>query len=200
MHDHEADALREVLNIGVGRAAAALSDMVGAEVALDVPRVRLSDRRTEAPEFRGCGRSMVELPFEGDVDGSAALVFLEDSAGRLVGLLAPAVRREGPPEATLREVVLTEVGNLVLNHVLGTLGDVCGRPFEYQPPRYRSPIDGFYATDDDAGEQRVLLADAHFAIAEKEIEGDILIVCPLDALPDVVATCRRILDGAGIAS
>ena len=51
----EIDALRELINIGVGRAAGALNDMVGAHVELRVPSVRLvstADIKEVITEFR----------------------------------------------------------------------------------------------------------------------------------------------------
>ena len=42
------DTITELLNIGMGRAAAALNDMVGEEVALSVPSVEVLSRRAAA--------------------------------------------------------------------------------------------------------------------------------------------------------
>ena len=44
LNELEIDALTEMVNIGVGRAATSLRDMVGEQVLLSVPRVNLVSR------------------------------------------------------------------------------------------------------------------------------------------------------------
>jgi len=57
------DTITELLNIGMGCAAAALSEMVGEEVALSVPCVEVLSRRDAAVLVRekGCERIVAVL-------------------------------------------------------------------------------------------------------------------------------------------
>ncbi len=57
MSEIEADSLMEIFNIGVGHAAAAMSDIVNEEVRMSVPSVRITTR-SEAADELGAGLSL----------------------------------------------------------------------------------------------------------------------------------------------
>ncbi|WP_380081229.1 chemotaxis protein CheC [Kluyvera intermedia] len=57
MSEIEADSLKEIFNIGVGHAAAAMSDIVNEEVRMSVPSVRITTR-SEAADELGAGLSL----------------------------------------------------------------------------------------------------------------------------------------------
>ena len=78
----EHDTISELINIGVGRAAASLSEMVDQPVELTVPTItfveRFSDSNlTSSPEEVV---SAVSQTFDGPFKGEAMLVFPENAA------------------------------------------------------------------------------------------------------------------------
>ena len=116
----ELDALTEMVNIGVNRAAASLREMVGEQVLLSVPKVTLVSRdraiailgENEISNLVG-----VHQVFEGEITGRA----LKDFANRDDVVIATKLNgrmRPGPNGAGLsRKAVLTE-----LDHSLRRLG------------------------------------------------------------------------------
>jgi chemotaxis protein CheC len=72
------DAIRELINIGVGRAAGLLNDMTGTHIRLVVPEVRVL-RYTDLPHedrlVDGSRLSAVTLMFRGPFSGMSMLVF-----------------------------------------------------------------------------------------------------------------------------
>lgn len=189
----ERDTLRELLTIGIGQAAAMLSKMVKFEVRLDIPDVRLAIADQDLPEVTGSGRAMVELPFRGELAGSAALMFPTESALRLVEVFDTSAGPSGEFDG-LRASVLTEVGNIVLNHVMGSLGNAFGEAVEYLPPRFLDEVDDLrpIMAGEEADDTMVLVADAHFEIEARQIEGDILLVCNMKAMNGIVAAVQRL--------
>lgn len=84
------DALKELINIGVGRAAGVLNQMVHSHILLRVPAVEVLTLRELRRNMAGLGAepvAAVRLSFDGDFSGEAELVFPPDSASRLVSLL-----------------------------------------------------------------------------------------------------------------
>jgi chemotaxis protein CheC len=80
LSDLETDALTELVNIGVSRAATSLGDMVGEEVTLSVPNVLLLNREEAIRQLSEREESKlvaVHQVFEGDVTGRALLIFPE---------------------------------------------------------------------------------------------------------------------------
>lgn len=120
------DALIELINIGFGRAAAALSKLTGHRVQLQVPNVTMCPIDEMADRLRpllGTELATVHQIFSGPVDGDALLVIDQHSAAILKELLTsePALPLE--MDRSAREVV-TEIGNILLNACLGTFGNL----------------------------------------------------------------------------
>jgi chemotaxis protein CheC len=120
------DALIELINIGFGRAAAALSKLTGHRVQLEVPQVTMCPIEEMTDRLRPMldnEVASVHQIFSGPVDGDALLVLDQRSASILKELLTnePALPLE--LDRSAREVV-TEIGNILLNACLGTFGNL----------------------------------------------------------------------------
>src|SRR5690606_12215462 len=100
----ELDALTELVNLGVSRAAKSLAQMVRREVTLTVPRVALLSR-DEAVRVLGEreARNLVAVHqvFEGDITGRALLIFPEARSLELVRSVVDS-------ELSLEEIVELE--------------------------------------------------------------------------------------------
>jgi chemotaxis protein CheC len=120
------DALVELINIGFGRAAAALSKLTGHRVQLEVPSITMCPIDEMADQLRpmlGNELATVHQIFSGPVNGDALLVLDQRSAAILKELLTsePALPLE--IDRSAREVV-AEIGNILLNACLGTFGNL----------------------------------------------------------------------------
>jgi len=120
------DALIELINIGFGRAAAALSKLTGHRVQLEVPQIAMCPIEQMAERLRPMldnELATVHQIFSGPVDGDALLILDQSSAAILKELLTsePALPLE--IDRSAREVV-TEIGNILLNACLGTFGNI----------------------------------------------------------------------------
>jgi len=119
------DALTELINIGYARAAAALSDLTGHRISLEVPEVAIH----LIPEIKAKLRSVIDgevasvnQVFSGPISGNAILLLDRKAALLLNSLLTDrADARE--LDGAAREVI-TEVGNIVLNACLGAFGNL----------------------------------------------------------------------------
>ena len=187
------DAIRELINIGVGRAAGMLNEMTGCTIRLRVPAVRVItiDELAGADEIRtDATLSTVTLTFEGRLCGLSALAFPPESAAALVMLLSgePA---ESPELDALRIETLKEVGNIVINSVMGSIANILNQHLSYTLPRYQD-INVFTlarTAQPKNPEGGVIFADTHFTIEDREIEGSILLILEvgsLEALLDAI--------------
>lgn len=122
----EHDAVTELMNLGVGRAAAAFSRLVGGEVLLSVPEVAfasLTDAEAVFAEFAPEILAGVMQRFDGFMNGAAALLFPGE---RSLELVRTVVGNDVPADeiSDLEEETLAEIGNIILNHCLATLANV----------------------------------------------------------------------------
>jgi len=114
------DAIRELINIGVGRAAGLLNEMTGTHIHLMVPEVRIlryADLVRENRVLEHDRLSAVTLKFEGSFSGISMLVFPPESAAILITALT-GERIAAPDLDALRIETLNEVGNIVNNAVI----------------------------------------------------------------------------------
>ncbi len=119
------DALTELINIGYARAAAALSDLTGHRISLDVPEVAIHS----IPEIKEklerviIGEvASVNQVFDGPIAGNAILLLDCEAAMLLNRLLTD--RSDSPELDGAAREVITEVGNIVLNACLGAFGNL----------------------------------------------------------------------------
>ena len=119
------DALTELINIGYARAAAALSDLTGHRISLEVPEVAIhliGEIREKLQRVIKGEVASVNQVFSGPIRGNAILLLDREAALLLNSLLTdrPDVSEL---DGAAREVI-TEVGNIVLNACLGAFGNL----------------------------------------------------------------------------
>ncbi|GAB3258980.1 hypothetical protein [Chitinimonas naiadis] len=168
------DALCEIFNISVGRAAAAMSGLVGEEVSLSVPVMRfclleeLNDRIGWA-QWRHV--DAVAQHFSGSFDGDALLMFADNDGEEVVRLMLHAIKTPTDLDA-LASDALSEIGNVLLMACLSALADIMTEEFEYSLPSLCS------GRGEDVLIQRgaepncqVLFLHIQFLLEKKRIEG-----------------------------
>jgi chemotaxis protein CheC len=184
------DALAELINIGIGRGASVLNTMLRSHIRLQVPFVKVLSRAGFKDEMQSLGKSRlasVVLPFRGDFSGTAELVFPAESASKLVTAVS-GENREDLDLDSLRAGTLCEVGNIVLNGVMGSISNLLQTPFSYVVPSYtETDIDGLMATRSSNPDSTVLLARTRFNIEELEVEGDIVLFLGVGSLDRLLA-------------
>jgi chemotaxis protein CheC len=184
------NVLKELINIGVGRAAGMLNDMLQSRVQLQVPYVKIFSPHTLKEEMGQLGDnklSTVRLSFQGPFSGIASLVFPPDSAAKLVDVLTG----EEPGSADLDAIrigTLTEVGNIILNGVMGSIGNVLQQHINYSVPTYlEDNIERLLLPNQAETNRMILLAHTRFTIEQLQIEGDIILLFEVGAFDALLA-------------
>lgn len=192
------DALKELINVGVGQAAGMLNEMIEFRIRLQVPIVRLLtplELQTELSGRLGPDQlASVQLAFSGSFGGTAQLVFPTESAANLVAILT-GEEPESPDLDSLKIGTLTEVGNIVINGVMGCISNMLTQPLHYSVPVYlEEDIKHLASLKEEVNSNiTVLLAQASFDVEELQITGDIVLffgVGSFDALLDAIAAAE----------
>ena len=143
MTSERQDVMTEIINVGVGRAAASLSELLGKRIDLRVPAVticNISDL-SECLRDKESGIDLSVLQdFQGGLSGRAMLAFPRRSGIELGKMLGEV---DSPQEELSIDLigVLEEVGNIVLNGVLGTVGNMTSLTIEYSVPRLAQGVE-----------------------------------------------------------
>ncbi|MFC3580946.1 chemotaxis protein CheC [Sphingomonas hylomeconis] len=182
----ETDALTEIVNIGVSRAASNLRKMVGAQVHLSVPAIEVVTQRRAA---RLIGeREIAELvavrqDFDGPFCGRALLIFPESNSLELVR----AVTGDALSAQEVLDIegeALAETGNVILNSCLATMANMLQRSLSMTIPEVLRG-DGaklFDVWEGSPSDGLVLFLYIDFAIRERDIRGYIAMLMDLPSL------------------
>jgi chemotaxis protein CheC len=201
------DALTELVNIGVSRAATSLREMVGAQVHLSVPTVSLETRAGAIAilgERETSNLVAVHQVFEGDITGRALLIFPETKSLELVRAITGG---DLPLEdiIELEQEALAETGNILLNSCLATIANMLHRSLKMSLPEVlRGNAATFFslAPPPQAGDV-VLFLFINFAVRERDISGYIAMIMDLPSLTALVHLLDEFIEratGDGIPS
>jgi chemotaxis protein CheC len=182
----ERDALTEIVNIGVSRAASNLRKMVGEQVLLSVPSIDVVSQRRAArliSEREADDLVAVRQDFSGAFSGRALLIFPEEKSLELV-------RAVTHDELSAEEVVdmeheaLTETGNVILNSCLATMANMLKRSLMMTIPEVvrGNGATLFDVADGSPSEGLVLFLYIDFNVRHRDIRGYIAMLMDLPAL------------------
>jgi chemotaxis protein CheC len=200
----ELDSLSELVNIGVSRAAASLRIMIGQEILLSVPTVRVVTR-PEAARIVGeryAGKLVaVHQAFDGEIAGRALLIFPETNSLELVRAVTGG---ELPLEdiIELEQEALAETGNIILNGCLGTIANLLQRSLRTSLPeiiRGAAP-ELFDMAGAPEAEDVALFLYIDFAVRQRDIRGYIAMLMDLPALTSLKRLLGDLIDRAGHAA
>ncbi|HEU6442718.1 MAG TPA: chemotaxis protein CheX, partial [Microvirga sp.] len=133
----ERDALTELVNIGVSRAAASLRKMIGEQVLLSVPSVEIMAPQNAARligERETEDLVAIQQQFEGAFSGRALLIFPEETS---LDLVRAILGDDVPPDqiAEMELEALAETGNVILNGCLATMANMLKRSLNISLPQ-----------------------------------------------------------------
>ncbi len=171
------DAVAEVLNVGMGSAAASLSEMINEEVILSVPSVEFVSHLAATKHIGDKAKtdvSGVHQNFKGAFSGDAVLLFPEDQSLELVRAVLQQDDMTLDDLTEMEQEAMTEIGNVILNACLCSMADMFGKEMQGEIPEFvHGSIAQVFSTeeDEDSTEAIVLLLNMDFSIDKKNIQG-----------------------------
>jgi chemotaxis protein CheC len=178
------DAIVEIVNIGVGKGSAMLSQMIDEEILLNVPYVNVVLFDQILDELKNMNFDKVhtvEIKFQGEYKGMTNVILSKQSADLLVDLLMRGMGDFSDMDQ-IRDGILTEVGNIIINAIMGAFGNILEVPFDYETPRsYEGDIAGVHNNLDKEKFSKALVCRTNFAIRDKDISAEILIMYEINS-------------------
>ncbi len=175
----ELDALTELVNIGVSRAAASLAKMVQEQVLLSVTMVQVVSRaQASARITRPKSVLLVAIrpAFEGVVSGRALLIFPETNSLELVrAVVGRHLSLEDILE--LEHEALAEIGNIILNACMATMANLLQQSLKMSSPEIvRGAGQELFETSPPMDDDAVLFAHISFRLKGHEISGYVAMI------------------------
>ncbi len=190
MTSGQLDVLNEIVNKGIKKAADIMNEMLESHIELQVPCL-VTSKYADVKDGSVCSALSksklvsVELGFHGSFSGKCLLAFPEEGAAKLTAVLIG----EEPDSVDLNEVIaetLTELGNIVINGVMGSISNCLANLIDYSLPCFKKGELSMLLKDNDLSDNSTLiLAETAFEVQDIHLRGAIFIVFELDSLGKV---------------
>ncbi len=179
----ESDALSEVFNLGIGRAAQALNRMVSDTIDLTIPKVLVLPQQKAAElltqEIDDVVNAVTQR-FSGDFCGDAILMFPRKQSLSLVRtLLHDDMSLEALTE--LEQEALIEVGNVILNACFGTVTNVLRFKCDISTPIFRQGTAEDINTIENNNAEWAMYVQVRFALTNNNIQGYVTFIMDIDS-------------------
>lgn len=193
------DALTEIFNIGAGRAASSLSEIVGDEVKLSVPCVQLyqsSEINADTLSLNSLRLGAVRQHFSGPFNADAMLLFTEERAMEIVhDMMASQVGIEDVAE--YEQEAMCELGNIILNACLSSMADMLDLTLNSSLPVY------FVGATDvvlrqiisETNQPLILVLQIDLSIEKRHLQGCLVFLLSSSSLQKLLAHIDRFISG-----
>ncbi len=194
------DAVAEVLNVGMGSAAASLSEMINDKVKLSVPGVEFVSRRVAAEHINAKAKtdvSGVHQHFQGAFSGDAMLLFPEEQSLQLVRAVLQQDDMTLEDLTEMEQEAMTEIGNVILNSCLCSMADMFGKEMRGEIPEFVQGSVEQVLTDDkkkiENTEAIVLLLNMEFSVDTKNIQGYVTFLMDVEQVEQLKVNIQEFL-------
>ena len=179
----EQDALAELSNVAMARAANSLRQMVNHQVKLSVPSVEIVSKEAATQLIsKPTNATLVAIrqDFTGAFSGRALLIFPESSSLELVRVV---VGSQLPLEdiVNLEDEALAETGNIILNSWVATIANLLKSGLKMSLPTVvRGDSSQMFKSDES--QSLVLFLHIKFEISTKEIRGYVALIMDIPSV------------------
>lgn len=201
----EADALTELVNLGISQAAGNLAQMVREEVTLSVPKVTLVSREEAIrilSDREAKNLVAVHQVFEGDITGRALLIFPEAKSLELVRAVVGG-------DLSIEEIIeleqeaLAETGNVILNGCIATIANQLRRSLHISLPEilHGESRDFFNLEPPPEHGDTVMFVYIKFAVRQRDIDGYIAMLLDMPSIASLRDLLREYIQRvAGVST
>lgn len=193
------DGLTEVFNIGTCRAASSLSEIVGDEVKLTVPRLQLvnsADLTLDTLSLGSARLGSVKQQFSGPFDAQAMLLFTEERALEIVhDMMGSQVSIEDIAE--FEQEAMCELGNIVLNACLSAMADIFGVELDSTLPQYTVDTSEAILQQilSDTDQPVMMVLHMNLSIEKRHTQGYLAFLLSTSSLQKLLAHIDRFISG-----
>lgn len=177
LNELEMDLLTELFNIGVGRAAGTLSEIVHQEIGVTIPLIELKPCAEVLHEI-GEQREIISVSQEisGPFEMNSMLMFHAKNSLQVVKLMLGA-HLSDEVATELQQEAFAEIGNIFLNACIGVIANTLETSFDVSLPLYERCLAEQVLTDDKHRQpELVLTIHLKLTLRESQIEGYLMFV------------------------
>lgn len=175
------DALREIMNIAIGRSARLLGELVNKLILLEVPTIHVvAPSKIDAFLVESKNDStrtlIISQEFTGSVLGRVGISFSFDSAGTLLGVISERQPDESQIFSIEELSILEEVANILLNGAISAIADLLDEIIQLSLPTVTLGDPGknyskWISSSLDPNDSAFIIVSANMIVEDQSIEG-----------------------------
>lgn len=191
------DILKELFNINVWKSASILSEIIDKKILLNVPDIKLlnlTDNKCELSNYVSNvmeGSIMISsICFKDELAGKASLIFPADKMRNFINLCTHENEEDECTDLNFTDVdfdIIKEIGNIVLNSIIGEIGNYVSIRASYTLPEikvFEDPDIGKNMEHEEC--MQILMLYITFNIEDSKIDGAIIINLSLKSLDEIL--------------
>lgn len=204
-NDFKYDMLTEMFNIGVGKAAGLLSEIIDRTILLNIPKIKISNQKEQElksvdylPKVLDGTLMVSSISFKEQLTGKANLIFPAKEMRTFINLCLNQADDTVSNDMNFTDVdfdVIKEIGNIILNCIIGEIGNHLDMQLDYTLPEVQvfDRID--FDKDVKSDEYKsVIILYITFVIDGTEIGGAVLVDLTLNSLNELMKNLDLIED------
>ncbi|MBC8554994.1 MAG: chemotaxis protein CheC [Candidatus Brocadiales bacterium] len=199
---YQIDALKELANIGMGRAGSKLSEVFEYRVTLNVPNVAMVhvdnlDAWASKVESNSMIVNIIQQAFIGDIEGRSTFIIGSNNFADLVAILGYE-EGDAVDEKRQKEMLL-DVSNAVNSACLSGLAEQLALDIELTNPaiiafnKLNSELKNFIFKPKNEEAHQTLLFEIKFFIKDIDLHCDNLISLKINSLDNLLNAVKRLL-------
>ncbi len=198
------DILAEMINVGLGQAAGMLNEMIGLPVTLEIPSVDLLPPEEIERLFEekfGEHIAAVSMGFHGGFDGTATMLFPPENALKIVAAMNGDLQQVAEADEVIiqddwdPEGDLEEIGNVLMNSVMGAIANGLQRHLEFGTPKTRQEtVHSLVEQSECFSDSRILIARTGFGIEYLSVAGSITRLVQVGSVDKLLAALQAAED------
>ena len=134
------DRLQQIFKVGLERSEMMLETIANSPIKLELKRLEIIPREQLLSQLKShlglTEISAMELVFSGDYNGMSQLVFPAESSKLLVQFIETEERRKLDRDQ-FEQGIISEVGNIFFNGVMGVMSTLSNYGITYMIPKYK---------------------------------------------------------------
>lgn len=170
-------SLKNVINLGMEKAAVVLNTILQSSIGLHVPIIKVFSNQEIEQELKRLNNNAsdgIQLNFKGTFSGCASLIFSTDSIAKIISVLTHEDISDDLN--SIKTSALTEVGNIVINNIMGTIVNLLKLHIHYSVPAFQKGIVDTLLTHSAQQQCVILLANTQFSVDKLNVDGNIVIL------------------------
>lgn len=196
--------ITDLVNIGIGQSTKMLNQLLDSRVHITSPTIKLLNDN-QLPKLLDYSQSdkitSVNLKFSNDIQGCVKLVFPYESALKLVHIFLENANIGTDTEMfdSLKTSALTEIGNIVLSSLIGSISNEMNLQINYNVPYYNEGTVADTILQEKSCVKHVLLyCVTKFSDENVDVSGNIIIFFDFDKFHEFIKTLDNYYNIIGV--